>query len=177
MAAGGVSTALAAASRLSNPALLSGSDRTVVLAEAQTKKAAPKFKRNVDSNGVILKGYDPVAYVKQGKAVKGKPSLSSNYRGATYYFASKGDKADFDQSPAKFEPQYGAFCAASMMNGKLSDVDPNVFYIYKGKLYLCRTAEMGKMFMVHPEENVPKADKNWRTYEPPRSPGFEENLG
>ncbi len=154
-----------------------GAGGTVVFAETTAKKPAVTYKRNVDSHGVILKGYDPVAYIKQGKAVKGKPSLSSTYHGATYLFASKADKADFDASPAKFEPQYGAFCAGSLLNKQLKDIDPNVFYVYKGKLYLCSSPEAEKRFMAHPEESIRKADKNWDFYQPPRSPGFNEDLG
>src|ERR1700737_856502 len=63
------------------------------------KQHAKGTKLNVDQKGVILKGYDAVAYFKQGKAVKGNPSITSVYKGATYYFASNSDKADFDKSP------------------------------------------------------------------------------
>src|SRR5260370_41765736 len=40
---------------------------------------APKV--NVDQNGVILKGDDPVAYFKQHRAVKGDPTYPSSYGG------------------------------------------------------------------------------------------------
>jgi YHS domain-containing protein len=143
--------------------------------EARQKKQATK--PNVDKNGVILKGYDPVAYFKQGKAVKGNPSISSTYNGATYYFASESDKADFDRNPAKFEPQYGAFCANSMSKHRLKDSDPNQFFIYKGKLYVCSTAQAAKEFSSTPEVNIPKADANWRLYQLPSSPGFNRYFG
>ena len=99
---------------------------------------------NVDSQGVILKGYDPVAYFEQGKPVKGNPAIESTYQGATYLFASAADKADFDKDPAKYAPQYGAFCAYGVLLGVMADVDgPNAFTVYKGKLYVCgnQTAE------------------------------------
>src|SRR5215469_9040703 len=67
------------------------SDDHDLLAQAAgpaAKKAAPKPKVNVDKNGVILNGYDPVAYVKQNRPAKGEPKFSSTYRSATYYFAS-----------------------------------------------------------------------------------------
>ena len=75
---------------------------------------------NVDSKGVILKGYDAVAFFKQGKPVKGNPGIESTYQGATYLFASTADKADFDKDPAKYAPQYGGFCAYGVVNGVLS---------------------------------------------------------
>ncbi|MBV8351135.1 MAG: hypothetical protein JOZ21_02530, partial [Verrucomicrobia bacterium] len=62
-------------------------------AETSAEKNVPAGKRgilvNVDEKGVILKGYDVVAYFKQGRAVKGNPNYSSRYGGATYYFASE----------------------------------------------------------------------------------------
>jgi hypothetical protein len=52
-------------------------------------------KVNVDSQGIILKGYDVVAYLKQqGKPLKGNPEIKSGYKGATYSFASAENKSD-----------------------------------------------------------------------------------
>lgn len=131
---------------------------TIVLAE---KVAKSKASAKLTLRNVILKGYDPVAYFKQGRAVKGSPSIVSTYHGATYLFASKADKADFDKSPAKFEPQYGGYCANSMAKGRRKDIDPNVFYIYKGKLYVCESAAGLNEFRRSPDANIAKADKNW----------------
>jgi YHS domain-containing protein len=136
---------------------------------------APKV--NVDQNGVTLRGYDPVAYFKQNRAVKGDPKFSSTYGGATYYFASASDKAEFDKSPAKYAPQYGGYCAHSMTKRKLRDIDPNVFYIYKGKLYVCSSSQAAKAFSSNPDADIKKADANWQFYQPPSNPGFRRVLG
>jgi YHS domain-containing protein len=141
------------------------------------KKTAPKPKVNVDQSGVILKGYDPVVYFKEHRPVKGDPKFSSTYRTATYHFASRENKAAFDKNPAKYAPQYGGFCAHEMIRGKLKDIDPNVFFIYKGKLYVCSDPKAGKIFISNPDANIQKADKNWQMYEPPSSPGFRRYLG
>jgi YHS domain-containing protein len=160
---------------LGNPTIV---DDLPLLAEAATaKKAAAKPKVNVDKSGVILKGYDAVAYVKEHRAVKGDPKFSSTYRTATYYFASAAHKAAFDKNPAKYAPQYGGFCAESMSRGKLVDIDPNVFFVYKGKLYVCSTAKGAKAFYSNPDVNIKKADENWLQYEPPSNPGFNRELG
>ena len=50
-------------------------------------KGTTTAKLNVDSQGIILKGYDAVAYFKQGKPVKGNPEIQSTYQGAIYLFA------------------------------------------------------------------------------------------
>jgi len=147
-------------------------------AAATAKKAEAKaYKVNVDKNGVILKGYDAVAYFKEHRPVKGDPKFSSTYHGAIYYFASAADKSAFDKSPGKYAPQYGGFCANGMTKRKLHDIDPNVFWIYNGKLYVCESEKAGKVFYSSPEVNIPKADANWRFYEPPSNPGFNRELG
>jgi YHS domain-containing protein len=146
-------------------------------ADAASSKKPAKAPLNVDKNGVILKGYDAVAYFKQNKAVKGNPKYSSSYGGATYYFASAEDKATFDETPAKYVPQYGGYCANSMTKRKLKASDPNVFSVYKGKLYVCSSPSAKKSFFSDPDANVKKADTNWQFYQPPSNPGFRRELG
>ena len=152
-----------------------------LLAQAEAASSAKSRAKapvvNVDKNGVILKGYDAVAYFKQKKAVKGDPNYSSSYGGATYYFASADDKNAFDKSPAKYVPQYGGYCAHSMMKRKLKDIDPNVFFVYKDKLYVCSSPKAGKAFYSDPDANIKKADANWQFYSPPSNPGFRRELG
>jgi YHS domain-containing protein len=151
--------------------------RSATFAIDSNKPGAKGPKVNVDQNGVILKGYDPVAYFKQNKAIKGDPKYSSSYGGATYYFASKGDKAEFERSPTKYAPQYGGFCASSMTKRKLKDIDPNVFAVYRDKLYVCSSPKAKKSFFSDPDTNIKKADANWQFYQPPSNPGFRRELG
>jgi YHS domain-containing protein len=151
----GSNPARASGTATQNPVRIERSTGTIVLAENKTKL------KKVRLNNVILKGYDPVAYFKQGKAVMGSPFITSTYKGATYLFASREDKADFDKSPAEFEPQYGGYCAYSMSKGERHDIDPKAFHIYKGKLYVCGTPEQMKKFSASIEEDMSKADQNW----------------
>ena len=120
-----------------------------------------EHKLNLDSKGVILKGYDPVAYFTQKKAVKGSPKYQTTYQGATYYFSSAANLATFKKSPSRYVPQYGGFCANGIANRQASAGDPTVFFILKGKLYVCASPEAGKEFNSNPEANVKKADDNW----------------
>ena len=126
-------------------------------------KVSPTIKVNVDSQGVILKGYDPVAYIKQRKPVKGNPAIESTYQGATYLFASAANKAEFEKDPAKYVPSYGGFCAYGVANGVMADVEgPEAFTIYNGKLYVCGNQAALKSFKTDIDANIDKADANWR---------------
>ena len=131
-------------------------------ASPQEAKGIATAKVNVDNQGIILKGYDAVAYFKEGKPVNGDPAIRSTYQGATYLFASAADKADFDKDPAKYAPRYGAFCSYGVANGVLADIDTvSAFAIYKGKLYLCGNEGVLKDFKSDIDGNIEKADANW----------------
>jgi YHS domain-containing protein len=119
-------------------------------------------KQNVDSQGVILKGYDVVAIFKERKAVKGNSDLSATYQGATYLFSSAANKAEFEKDAARYVPQYGAFCAYGVTLGVLADTEvPDAFLVYKGKLYVCGNQGALKDFKKAIDSNIDKANVNW----------------
>ena len=156
----GVPAILNAASLPWNPYIIS-KDKGIVLLAEESARPAPKTLVNVDSKGVILNGYDPVAYFTRHQAVKGNPAIHTRFRGAIYYFASVGDKGAFTKNPSKYVPQYGGFCAYHLSKGKLKDSDPTAFVIYKGQLYICSDADSAKEFRSNIDENIRKADDYW----------------
>lgn len=117
------------------------------------------------SSKVGIQGYDPVAYFKQGKAVKGRKDLAATYQGVTYYFANETDKAAFLKNPAGYEPQYGGWCAYAMGDyGKKVEVDPETFKITGGKLYLFYNKFLNNTLKSWNKDEPAlkkKADANW----------------
>jgi YHS domain-containing protein len=154
-----VNAASLSRSLLRNPTEIAKDKGMVVLAE-KTAKSVRKTKMNVDTNGVVLKGYDPVAYFTRHQAVKGNPAIQTRFGGAIYHFISVTDKAAFDKNPSRY-----AFCADNVSKGELKDIDPSVFFIYKGKLYVCSAADAMKEFRSNMDENIRKADENWGDYD------------
>ncbi|MBV9733206.1 MAG: hypothetical protein JO275_10545 [Verrucomicrobia bacterium] len=129
----------------------------------EEEKDTGKTKENLDSQGVILKGYDVVAFFKERKAVEGSSDLSATYQSATYLFTSIANKAEFEKDPAKYAPQYGAFCAYGVTLGVLADPEvPDAFLVYKGKLYVCGNQGALKDFKKDIDSNIDKANTNWR---------------
>jgi len=114
---------------------------------------------------VGIQGYDPVAYFKQHKAVKGKKEIATTYQGVTYYFASETDKASFVKNPAGYEPQYGGWCAFAMGDyGEKVEIDPETFKIVDGKLYLFYNKFFNNTLKSWNKNEVAlkkKADANW----------------
>ncbi|HYG02728.1 MAG TPA: YHS domain-containing (seleno)protein [Chryseosolibacter sp.] len=110
----------------------------IVLATTTFAQAAPEYKHlNLDEDKLALEGYDPVAYFKDGKAVRGKKSMFVKHEGTMYLFSTPANKESFLQSPRSYKPQYGGWCAYAMgAKGEKVQVDPETFKIVGGKLYL-----------------------------------------
>ncbi|MDG2431313.1 MAG: hypothetical protein P8M54_02485, partial [Flavobacterium sp.] len=72
-----------------------------VIAQVKTIK---KLQLNIE-NGIAIQGYDPVAYFKQAKAIKGQKQLSVQQEGVLYYFSSE-TKQVVDLSPAEHTKNY-----------------------------------------------------------------------
>ena len=131
--------------------------------------AAQEGKRTANFNlekKVAIQGYDPVAYFKQGKPVKGKKEIASSYEGAVYYFASQADAAAFAKNPAGYEPQYGGWCAYAMgATGEKVEIDPETFKIIDGKLYLFYNAYFNNTLKLWNKDETnlkKKADLSWK---------------
>lgn len=116
---------------------------------------------NLNWSGVAVKGYDPVAYFTDGKAVKGNPQFKSTSDGAIYHFASAEHQAVFEKDPAKYKPQFGGFCAWAVSQGYTANIDPNAFQIVDGRLLLQYSLDVRKDFEKDTAGNLEKADANW----------------
>lgn len=120
--------------------------------------------------GVAVKGYDPVAYFKQNKAVKGNAEFAVIHQGVKYYFSSNFNKEEFKTNPAKYEPQYGGWCAYAMgSTGEKVDFDPETFKIVNGKLYLFYNKYFNNTLPKWNKDEAglkAKADVNWRKFYP-----------
>lgn len=135
---------------------------TSVFGQSAAKRLA---EYNLDKK-VALLGYDPVAYLNQKKAVKGKSTIVAIYEGVVYNFSSQGNKDLFLKNPTNYEPQYGGWCAYAMgSSGEKVEVDPETFKIIDGKLYLFYNAYFNNTLKSWNKDEVnlkAKADSNWK---------------
>jgi YHS domain-containing protein len=134
---------------------------TAFLAVVFVSTIFAKTLLNVDKSGVGIRGYDPVAYFTDNKAIKGGAQFQSNSKGVTYHFASAENKATFDADPGKYEPQFGGFCAWAVSQGYTAPIDPNAFQVVNGRLLLQYSLSVRKQFSQDTEGNLKKADANW----------------
>src|SRR5271170_6588302 len=89
-----------------------------VFAQTSTKTLV-----NVDSSGVAIQGYDPVAFFTDNKPVKGDEKFLVKRDGAIYLFASQEHKDMFVKDPVKYEPAFGGYCAYGVSRKKLVEID------------------------------------------------------
>lgn len=110
-----------------------------------------------------IKGYDPVAYFKVGRSVKGSDRYTADYGGVTWHFASSENRDAFKARPASYAPQYGGFCSWGVAEkGRLFDVDPeNGWTIHDGKLYLNFNADINRTFQRRAASFVQAGDRKW----------------
>ena len=110
-----------------------------------------------------IRGYDPVAYFKVGKPVKGKKEFSTLWKGAQWSFSSKQNLDAFKSNPEKYAPQYGGYCAFGTSEGHKAPTQPDAFTIVNNKLYLNYDNDVKIEWNKDQKGRITKADKNWPT--------------
>ena len=93
------------------------------------------FKSN---QGVVIYGFDPVAYFTVGKATEGSKDISLEFLGGTWRFASEENRTLFLADPGSYIPQYGGHCAWGIKFDQHVETEPDSWRIVDGKLYLYR---------------------------------------
>jgi len=136
---------------------------------ALTASAQTKTLLNLDGSGIAIQGYDPVAFFTDNKPVKGDPKFVSKRDGAIYFFASKEHKELFNADPAKYEPDFGGYCAYGVSRDRLVEIDVDAFQIVNGKLLLQYSKGVRDDFNKDQPGNLTKANANW--------PGLLEQKG
>lgn len=108
-----------------------------------------------------IRGYDTVAYFTQNKAIKGSSEYSSDYKGATWLFASAEHLSLFEAAPEKYAPQYGGYCAYAVAKGSTASIQPDLFTIVDGKLYLNYNNKINSKWRANKNNFIQLADENW----------------
>ncbi|MGW9686634.1 YHS domain-containing (seleno)protein [Flagellimonas sp. 2504JD1-5] len=108
-----------------------------------------------------INGYDPVAYIVSDKAMEGNEEYSYHWKNATWLFASEENQKLFMESPDKYTPEYGGYCAFAVSKGFTANSSPNAFDIIDGKLYLFDSEEVKQEWKSDLQENLKKGKANW----------------
>ena len=114
------------------------------------------------TDGVALRGADPVAYFTEGKAVIGSADVAYDWAGVTWHFASVAHREAFKADPEAYAPQYGGYCAwAVAAKEQLFSTQPKNWSIRDGKLYLNFNDSVQKTWEEDPEGFIRQGDQVW----------------
>ena len=116
---------------------------------------------NKDHASIAIKGYDTVAYFKDGKPVKASGQYSHSWNGATWQFSSEETRNLFAADPAKYAPQFGGYCAWAVGHGYTANIDPEAWKIIEGKLYLNYNKDIQKKWQADSANWIGEAERNW----------------
>lgn len=109
-----------------------------------------------------IKGYDPVAYFNQSKAVEGQADIFYSWNGAEWHFSSNENKEAFIANPEKYAPQYGGWCAFGWSKGYPAKIDPNAWSIVDEKLYLNYNNGVKKRWTNNSSALIESANENYQ---------------
>ena len=95
---------------------------------------------------VALRGYDPVAYFTESRAVQGDPRYSYDWDEARYHFMSAKHRDMFAADPERFAPQFGGYCTGSLSRGVRNEGHPEALVIVDGR----PCAKVGRAYSPNP---------------------------
>jgi len=111
--------------------------------------------------GKAIKGYDPVAFFKESKPVKGSDNISFKYKDASWHFSSLENLESFKKSPEKYAPQYGGYCAYGAADGHKAPTQTETWTVVNGKLYFNYNTKVKQNWDKQQASFIEKANKQW----------------
>ena len=114
-----------------------------------------------DMHGRALKGHDAVAYHLERRPVKGSEEFALDWKGARWLFASAENRDRFAAEPERWAPQYGGYCAWGIAKDRPVGIDPTIFRIFDGKLYLNLNIKVHKEWLANRHGFIAQANEKW----------------
>ena len=140
-----------------------------------TAGAAIAGEQYVDSTGYAVSGYDVVSYFDPPQSQVGEPqqsplpgsaSITAEYNGARFAFASEANRDRFLEDPARYAPQYDGHCAYGVAQGGKVPGNPTLWRIVDDRLYLNITQNVVGFWEADIPGNLRTSETNWMTLEP-----------
>lgn len=122
--------------------------------------SALAYEQNASVDGLMLHGFDPVAYF-YGQPQLGTKKHSVTHNNYTYHFVSQKNMELFSTNYEKYTPQFGGYCAYGVSLGKKFDIDPYEYKIHQEKLYLMLNRATKEIWTQHSDRNIAVANRLW----------------
>lgn len=135
--------------------------RTILLLVTASVACSAQADRVFVTDAGAIRGYDPVAYHTQEKAVPGRDDLTYEWEGATWHFASEENRDRFAADPKAWAPKYGGFCAYGTSRGYQVSSDPQAFTLVGDDLYLNYSPEVMNTWKRDKRSFIRAANREW----------------
>lgn len=116
-------------------------------------------------SGLALRGYDPVAYFA-GRAEEGRAEYSAMWHGVPWQFANAGNRDAFLAAPEVYAPAFGGHCPIALTRSELTEADPRLFAVHRGRVYLFFSPEARAEFLRSPDGYALEARLRWKEIAP-----------
>ena len=110
---------------------------------------------------LALFGYDPVAYLADGRARVGLEVYEVLYEDLVWRFASSGNMEAFRSAPDKFVPAFGGYDAFMVGRGATTPGHPEVFAIVGERVLLFRDPPARYAFGLEQDYALNRAEEMW----------------
>ncbi len=139
----------------------------VLMSGVSDAEASAQSRRVVTdpNSGLAIWGYDPVAYHTDHKAVKGKHDYEFVWNNVSWVFASQANLEVFKADPDLYAPQFGGHGALGMARGYVSGSNPQVWALYKDRLYLFYSFPARAAWAQALELHIDRGNNNWQRLE------------
>lgn len=137
--------------------LFAASPVLAMLPTATLAAEPPVYSRR----GVAIRGADPVAYWDGNGPVDGLRSITGEWNGATWRFATEANRDAFLADPERFAPEYGGYCAYAMARGQIARTIPEAWSIVDNRLFLNFNLDIRAQWETELPDAIGLADANW----------------
>ncbi|WP_413669767.1 YHS domain-containing (seleno)protein [Mucilaginibacter sp. Mucisp86] len=111
--------------------------------------------------GKAIKGYDPVAFFKESKPIKGLDKFQYQWKDATWFFSTSENLEAFKADPEKYAPQYGGYCAYGTSQGHKAPTQANTWTVLNDKLYFNYNDKVKELWTKDQANLIKAADEKW----------------
>jgi YHS domain-containing protein len=111
--------------------------------------------------GKAIKGYDPVAFFKESKPVKGSDKFQYKWKDATWLFSTNENLEAFKADPEKYAPQYGGYCAYGTSQGHKAPTQTDTWTVLNDKLYFNYNDKVKELWTKDQANLIKAADEKW----------------
>lgn len=126
---------------------------------------SPGFAGQQFVDGAALSGFDAVAYQDEHAAVRGETTITTDWNGATWRFATPAHLAQFRADPARYAPAYDGHCAYAVSEGRKSGGMPELWQVVGERLYLLCSKSAFDKWTSEFDTRLARANANWLALE------------